>query len=128
MGVRRGIAAGVGVVLLLAVAALLVLSLVHAARWRLAADERPYAERALRAGAEEFRETPERYRRLVTPEVVRGRDRVCVTLASRFEDGGGTYQTCYHARTGAVISARAVGASFGTPSLYDRAMGFLLSS
>ncbi len=50
-----------------------------------------------------------------------------MTLASRFQHGGGTYEACYHARTGAVMSERAAGAPFGSLSLHDRVLAILLS-
>jgi hypothetical protein len=121
---RRGLQRRAGwtlsVVLLLGLAPPLVLELAHSARWRVPDGQRALVERTVREGAAQFGATPEQYLRLTSPSWTRLADRTCVTLASRFDHGGGTFHACYGNRTGEVLEMRAAAPSFGAQTLGDR--------
>jgi hypothetical protein len=93
----------------------------HEAAWRrVPAERQAYVDRALAAGAEAFNFTPSDYRRLTRPRLWQRPGRVCVTLASPYRDGAGSYQACYARSDGRLVWERALICSFGAVPLADR--------
>ena len=91
----------------------------HAAAWQVPAERGPYVDRALTDGAAAFGTTREQYRRITRPRVHQGQHQTCVTLATNFSDGDGSFRGCYDRQTGAFISSRAQGFSFRGGRLWD---------
>ena len=119
---RTGIA--VTVVILLASLVPLSQPSRHAAAWRVPPEDKSYVDRALTAGFAAFGMSREEYRGVTRPTVDRNEARTCVALATHRTDGGGSYIGCYDSQTGASISERAIGYSFGAERLWDRFGGW----
>lgn len=97
----------------------------HAAAWRVPPEHQDYVERALTGGAAAFGMSREEYRRITRPSVERDQHLTCVTLATHISGGDGGYRGCYDSQTGAFMSDRATGPSFGAERLWDRFGGWL---
>jgi hypothetical protein len=92
----------------------------HDAAWRsVPAADKPYVERALAGAAEAFGGTPEAYKRHTRPRLWRRPGQACVTLASPYRGGQGSYQACYARGDGAPQWERATICSFGATPLSD---------
>jgi hypothetical protein len=92
----------------------------HDAAWRVPLQHQPFVEAALAGAVDTFSVSKEEYRRDTRPHVeVRGRE-TCVTLASRWRHGGGSYMACFDSHDGSKTSESAIGMPFGGTRLTDR--------
>ena len=112
--------APVAAALLLAALAPLAVRHFHDSAWRVAPEDRLFADRTLAGAAAEFRMSREEYRLITRPRVRRlAGGAVCVELATAHHIGDGSYSTCFDSG-GRVILEKVYGPSFGPSRISDR--------
>jgi hypothetical protein len=113
-------------VVLAGTAVVAAVRLEHAARWRVAEEDRPLVQRTARDRAAAVEETTEQIRRASVPSVERRPGETCVGLITLRRDGAGSYIACYDKETGEVLSERERGPGWTNDRLHDRIKAWIV--